>query len=134
MAIGGVDSTGNPTVIEDNDDNRGNDTAESLPTGELTPGTACVWWEYLQVAQSSQDGIYYQLDGAGGSRSLSVEYLLSDQDGIPYQVIAVMQEQSPGSLSYFYFTDGDGGANATIGVQGLDSNNSECQNVSLLFD
>ena len=96
-----------------------------LPTEELTPGTACVWWEYLQVAIGSGDGIYYQLDGAVGSRSLSVEYLLSDVSGAPYQVIAVIHEQTPGNIQYFYFSEGDGGVNATIGVQGLDANNGE---------
>ena len=115
-------------VIDGMDDSRGNNTAGGpldLPTEEITPGTACVWWEYLQVAIGSEDGIYYQLDGAVGSRSLSVEYLLSDVRGAPYQVIAVIQEQNPGKIDYFYFSEGDGGVNATIGVQGLGANNGE---------
>ena len=77
----------------------------------------------MQVSEGSEDGIYYQVDGAAGSRSLSIEYLLSDENGTSYHVIAVIQEQSPGKLNYFYFSAGDGGANATIGLQGLDLNN-----------
>lgn len=76
-----------------------------------------MWWEHLYIAANTNQGIYYQVDGLN-PRTLSVEYLLSDASGVLYQVIVRYQENIPGVIQMYYFTDGDHGINATVGVQG----------------
>lgn len=91
-----------------------------LPFGGLNPGTAAVWWQFLQVVTgTSPEGIYYQIDN--GSQ-LSVEWLIEDANGLVYQFIATYNTSSPGQMSLYYFVTGDGGIDATIGIQGQDVN------------
>lgn len=89
----------------------------SLPTFEVVPGTALPWWEYLACSGTGQQGIYYQIDGT----RLSVEFLLQNLAGLVFHFIVSYESKTPGSVGFYYFSAGDGGANATIGVTGLDS-------------
>ena len=90
--------------------------AESVP-----PGTACAWWHYLQ-GTSADHGIFYQIDAPN---LLSVEWLLADAEGALTHFLATYSSDAEGRVNFYYVTDGDGGANSTIGVQGLDQQNSE---------
>ncbi|MCJ1310982.1 hypothetical protein MMC25_004651 [Agyrium rufum] len=122
VSIGGLDTRGNPVVPEDHTDNNPTMTLED--TFELTSGTAAVWWEFLQAAPGTQQGIYYQIDGTAGSptETLSVEWYLENADGQMSDFIAQYFVSQPGNITYYYFTNGDGGVNATVGVVGNDFN------------
>jgi hypothetical protein len=62
---------------------------------------------------------------------LSVEYILMNYGDLGtsqpnlYHFILTYDSDAPALFSIYYFTAGDGGANATIGVQGLDSSSSK---------
>lgn len=60
---------------------------------------------------------------------LSVEYILTDSDNndaspIYYHAILMYDSNSPAFAEFFYFSDGDGGASETVGVQGFDANHN----------
>ena len=71
---------------------------------------------------TAPEGIYYQIDN---NNELSVEWILEDLDGDVYQYIATYSAIRPGLMNFYYFTTADGGANATIGIQGTDGGGSE---------
>lgn len=95
----------------------------ALPSTVLLPGTAAVWWQFLQVVTGTfPEGIYYQVDGGN---EVSVEWLIEDAQGLVYQFIASYNASAPGQMSFYYFATGDGGSIATIGIQGEDVNASK---------
>ena len=98
------------------------DKPQSLYTDSLVPGTAMPWWHYMQCDGLSGRGIYYQIDN---SNHLSVEFNLLDVFGRPTHFIVTYSALSVGTINFYYLSTGDGGASSTIGVQGLDGNDSE---------
>ncbi|MCJ1246632.1 hypothetical protein MMC30_003841 [Trapelia coarctata] len=91
----------------------------SLPASVLNPGTAAVWWQYLQVADSpSPEGVWYQIEN---NNAVYIEWLIEDAKGLVYQFIANYSTGSPGRMGFYYFATGDGGVDATIGIQGEDA-------------
>lgn len=103
----------------------------ALYASALPPGTVCVFWKDLVAGPTAQQGIYYQIDVQGVNSQLSVEYILTsfvdptNATSSPtqlYHVILVYGSDAIGLVELFYFSDGDGGASATIGAQGFDTN------------
>ena len=90
-----------------------------VPYWYVYPGTAYVWWTNTFCAGTGNQGIYYQIDNAN---ALSVEWLLQDNDGRVYHYLASYNASTPGNISFYYFSAGDGGYESSIGVQGLDVN------------
>jgi len=105
----------------------------ALYASALPPGTVCVFWRDLVAGPTAQQGIYYQIDNYGASSQLSVEYILTpyvnptnptNSSTQLYHAILVYNDDAVGLVELFYFSDGDGGADATIGAQGFDTNHS----------
>jgi hypothetical protein len=67
---------------------------------------------------SRDSGIYYQIDHG---THLSVEWMLYNSANQLCHWVMVYSTDSVGSVSYYYFSNGDLGSNSTIGVQGIDS-------------
>ena len=101
------------------------DNPRPLYASDIPPGSAFPWWHYMEGVSSDQ-GIYWQIDKPN---LLSIEWLLLDFAGQVTHFIMIYSSDAPGHVSFNYLTDGDMGANSTIGVQGLDANDS--QSVSL---
>ena len=97
----------------------------NLYAAALPPGSICVFWKDLMVRTAANQGIYYQIDHYGANSQLSVEYILTAYDDSNdqqfYHVILVYDSDAVGLAELYYFSSGDGGANATIGAQGFDS-------------
>ena len=97
----------------------------ALYASALPPGTVCVFWKDLVASTTASQGIYYQIDVFGVNSKLSVEYILTGFDLTTspkfYHVILVYDSDAFGLVELYYFAGGDGGANATIGVQGFDA-------------
>ena len=47
---------------------------------------------------------------------------MEDAQGLVYQFIANYSTGALGQMSFYYFVTGDGGVDATVGIQGLDAN------------
>ena len=97
------------------------DASQALYTGSVPPGTAFPWWHYMQ-GTGADHGIFYQIDAPN---LLSVEWLLVDTAGKATHFLASYSSYADGHVNFYYVTDGDGGTNSTIGVQGLDTQNSK---------
>ena len=76
----------------------------------------------MQSDAQHNRGIYYQIDS---SNHLSIEYNMLDLNQKPTHFIVTYSSQSARSINFYYLTTGDGGANSTIGVQGLDPSGSK---------
>ena len=111
-------------------------TNTALYANNLPPGIAFPYWEDLVASNSSQQGIYYQIDISGANTQLSVEYILTTYQDIGIspspliQFILTYDTDAPALFSVYYFSIGDGGPNATIGVQGLDSSQSKLLDIA----
>ncbi|MCJ1337166.1 hypothetical protein MMC09_002446 [Bachmanniomyces sp. S44760] len=94
---------------------------QQLYSFELYAGTACMWWEDLAVNPGLDQGIYYQIDG---DNTLSIEFIETvsgDTTGTLFHWIAQYKTTSPGLFDIYYFSDGDTGTDATVGIQGDDN-------------
>jgi hypothetical protein len=109
-------------VVQEQFDDNTEGPPATLPDLSVNNGTAFVWWQFMECIGTGQQGIYYQIDN---NNELSVEWLLQDMSGLVYQFIANYNASTPGLINFYYFATGNGGADATIGVQGNDSNGSE---------
>ena len=72
-------------------------------------------------------GIYYQIDG---DNTLSIEFIETvsgDTTGTLFHWIAQYKTTSPGLFDIYYFSDGDTGTDATVGIQGDDNDGSKYQ-------
>ena len=94
-----------------------------LPSYEINPPAAFVWWEYLQCTATYPQGIYYQFNDSG--KEVSIEWLLEDANGLVYQFIANYDANYAGTINFYYFSSGDGGANATVGVEGYNNDQGQ---------
>ncbi|MCJ1436946.1 hypothetical protein MMC27_006329 [Xylographa pallens] len=96
---------------------------QQFPILAAFPGTAYVFWQYMQCSGTNEQGIYYQIDNG---ESLSVEWLLEDDSTPPvvYQYLINYNASTPGLINFYYFSPIGGGGAATIGVQGMDVNDN----------
>lgn len=76
-----------------------------LPASAL-PDTCFVnYWSDLYVYSGTQQGIYYQIDGAVGSRTASFEWYTStygNSNGY-YHFVSTFYEDNPGAVTYDFF-------------------------------
>ncbi|MCJ1322306.1 Arginase, catabolizes arginine to ornithine and urea [Xylographa vitiligo] len=96
---------------------------QQFPILAAFPGTAYVYWQYMQCSGTDNQGIYYQIDNGD---TLSVEWLLEDDSTPPviYQYLINYNASTPGLINFYYFSPIGGGGAATIGVQGMDINDN----------
>ncbi|KAI5248909.1 hypothetical protein E4T43_01161 [Aureobasidium subglaciale] len=76
-------------------------------------------WDDLFIYQGTQQGIYYEVDGAVGSRRISFEFYIShfsDQTQY-YHFLMNFYENRPNVINYQYLNVSDHGISATVGVQ-----------------
>lgn len=51
--------------------------------------------------------------------------MIEDAQGLVYQFIANYSTGLPGRMGFYYFATGDGGLDATIGIQGVDGDSGK---------
>lgn len=90
-----------------------------LYTDGIEAGTAFAWWQYMYNDGLNGNGIYYQIDN--GSR-ISVEWQMLDEAGNLTHFIVSYIANIPGNITFYFLSNGDGGADSTIGVQGINAN------------
>jgi hypothetical protein len=82
--------------------------------------TMAAYWEDLIAEGGTIEGVFYQVDNSGTSPSVTFEYILASlgiQDEY-YHFLVSYQSNTPGVIKVYYFSTPDGGAGATIGIQG----------------
>lgn len=82
--------------------------------------TMAAYWEDLIAEGGTIEGVFYQVDNSGTSPSVTLEYILGSlgiQDEY-YHFLISYQSNTPGVIKVYYFSTPDGGAGATIGIQG----------------
>jgi hypothetical protein len=76
-------------------------------------------WDDLYLTPTTQQGIYYQIDGTAPSRRTSFEFYLG-RSGDPtlfYHFLMNFYENRPNVVNYQYINVTDSGIDATVGVQ-----------------
>ncbi|THY74858.1 hypothetical protein D6C93_10390 [Aureobasidium pullulans] len=76
-------------------------------------------WDDLFIYQGTQQGIYYEVDGAAPNRRTSFEFYIShfsDQSQY-YHFLMNFYENKPNVINYQYLNVSDHGVSATVGVQ-----------------
>jgi hypothetical protein len=95
-------------------------TETALPTSAFSGVTVLPFWDDLYIYADTSQGIYYQSQGIAPNRTLTFEYYCSHylQPTAYYHFQVVFFENMPGVVQFIYYEATDGGASATIGVQG----------------
>ncbi|RDW58609.1 hypothetical protein BP6252_13085 [Coleophoma cylindrospora] len=96
----------------------------ALPDTGLPNTCVLGYYDDLYIYQGTQQGIYYEVTGAIGSRKLVFEYYVSHYQQ-PYQYYHFTMsfyEATPGVTDVVYYSVSDFGASATVGAQRLDTN------------
>jgi hypothetical protein len=76
-------------------------------------------WDDLLITQGTQQGIYYEIDGAAPNRRTSFEFYLStaDDSTLFYHFLVNFYENRTNVVNYQYLNVTDSGTDATVGVQ-----------------
>ncbi|KAI4721295.1 hypothetical protein E4T48_02415 [Aureobasidium sp. EXF-10727] len=96
----------------------------SYPNGCFGDVVAFGLWDDLFIYQGTQQGIYYEVDGAAPNRRTSFEFYIShfsDQTQY-YHFLMNFYENRPNVVNYQYLNVSDYGVSATVGVQMFSAN------------
>ncbi len=95
-------------------------TETALPTGAFSGVTVLPYWDDLYFYANTSQGIYYQTSGTAPDQTFTIEYYCSHylQSTDYYHFEVVFFENQPDIVQFIYYEATDGGASATIGVQG----------------
>lgn len=109
---GPIPAYGNPSYTDD--------PLDSMPDVSVAP-----FWADLEIGATFANGIFYQTDGANGSRTLSIEWVVYDtfgdgSDDTLYDFIATFFEATPDSVQYSYVRIGPPVYGYAIGAQSRD--------------
>ncbi|KAF3924433.1 hypothetical protein AA313_de0208043 [Arthrobotrys entomopaga] len=99
--------------------------ADGVSAANRLPNTSiCGLWDDLYIYFGTQQGIYYQIDGAPGSRSVSFEFYTSAYQRSTefYHFLMRYDEATPNVMTFRYFQVFGGGVSATIGAQSRSQN------------
>ncbi|THX02348.1 hypothetical protein D6D13_08403 [Aureobasidium pullulans] len=77
------------------------------------------FWADLYIAQGTSQGIYYQVDGTAGSRTMTFEYYATyyNKTANYYHFQILFYENNPNSFTFKYLNVTDNGVNAVVGYQ-----------------
>lgn len=103
-----------------------------LPASDIPSAAFLAYWSDLFIYQGSPQGLYYQVSGDEGSRTVAFEWYTStyeDPTGY-YHFIATFYEANPGAATYDYYqmllrppvTSTNGNTLGTVGTQQYSTN------------
>ena len=100
----------------------GNGTSNNC-TYQMPYYAAMALWDDLYMYDGTPQGLYYQVDGPVGSRTVTFEWYTSffQQPSRYYHLSAQFSEATPGTVLYRYYQVADSGLGATVGIQGKTS-------------
>lgn len=78
------------------------------------------FWADLAISAAYDDGIFYQIDGEEGSRSLSIEWKVVDNysdDETPFDFILTLPQSSTDSVRFSYVVVQRHTQGSTVGAQ-----------------
>jgi hypothetical protein len=96
-------------------------TGQVLPFYDEIPAYSMFpFWTDLKICQGKPHGIYYEIVGEPGSRSLTVEWYMTrwSKEDQYFHFNLRIDEAHPNIVTYQYYDAVDKGAECTIGVQG----------------
>jgi len=94
-----------------------------IPDSSFPSVSSFIFWDDLAINKGTNQGIFYELSGTPGARSIKVEYVMG-KFGVPHEKYHFQWSYSqtqPGRVVYKYFEVSDSGRSATIGIQGRKS-------------
>jgi hypothetical protein len=101
---------------------RGKRDCQKLPHYDLVPPyTLFPFWMDLYIAQGKPHGIFFEISGAEGTRTLTVEWLVTTPHKElehNYHFTVQLEESKPNIVIFKYYDTLDNGETCTIGVQG----------------
>ncbi|GFF29420.1 putative acetyl-hydrolase LipR [Aspergillus udagawae] len=103
--------------------NREQRTGQVLPFYDQIPAYSMFpFWTDLKICEGKPHGIYYEIVGEPGSRSLTVEWYVTrfSKEDQYFHFNLRIDEAHPNTVTYQYYDAVDKGAECTIGVQGAD--------------
>ena len=115
----------NTSISESFVDNNG-DAPASLYSDSVAAATVFGWWKYMYTNGGGSDGIWWQVNGAGPSQSVSVEWMMWDESGRLSWFTVGYSAARPGRWGLWFWSDGDRGNDSTVGIQGLGAQQREC--------
>jgi hypothetical protein len=94
--------------------------AKELPYNGAPPYTLFPFWTDLMLVKGKPHGIFYQITGQPGVRTLTVEWYVTHfrNKDLYYQFTASLEEAKPDFATFRYYKVQDKGENSTVGVQG----------------
>ncbi|GIK05625.1 hypothetical protein Aspvir_009738 [Aspergillus viridinutans] len=96
-------------------------TGQVLPFyDQIAPYSMFPFWTDLKICEGKPHGIYYEIVGQPGSRSLTVEWYVTrySKEDQYFHFNMRIDEAHPNIVTYQYYDAVDKGAQCTIGVQG----------------
>ena len=92
----------------------------NLPDSQFAGPTAFGYWDDLYIYSGTSQTVYYGTTGTFPNRNLVFEFYTAHYSSATnyYRFQIVYYENAPGIVRFYYFQSSDGGASATIGVQG----------------
>ncbi|KAH9905659.1 hypothetical protein F4778DRAFT_727071 [Xylariomycetidae sp. FL2044] len=93
----------------------------ALPDRDIPDLSVCGYYDDLYIYEGTQQGIYYDVTGLPGARTLVFEWYASHfgDSSQYYHFTMSFYESWPGVVDVVYYTTSDGGASATVGAQDL---------------
>ncbi|KAK4498185.1 hypothetical protein PRZ48_010842 [Zasmidium cellare] len=96
----------------------------ALPATNMPDTCIMGLWDDLYIYQGTQQGIYYQVSGATGTRVITFEFYTSafQRPSEYYHFTMTFYEATPGVTLFKYYDVSLSGSSATIGAQKVSSN------------
>lgn len=94
---------------------------QKLPYYDGVPKyTLFPFWTDLKLTKGKPHGIFYEIAGAVGARSLTVEWYVTrfKREEQYFQFTVLLEEAKPNVVTFKYYDAQDNGKVCTIGVQG----------------
>lgn len=114
--------TENGMLCLDQDTNsRERRTGQNLPyRDQIPPYTMFPFWTDLMIDLGKPHGVFYEVVGDSGSRSLTVEWYVTRYGALDqyFHFNLLLEEARPNVVTFKYYEALDKGATCTIGVQG----------------
>lgn len=94
-------------------------TNYALPYSSVGATAVLAYWDDTYIYSGTAQGIYYEVAGTTGSRTVTFEFYLShfQAAGEYYHYLVKFYEDRPGAVTINYLIISDSGSSATVGVQ-----------------
>lgn len=121
--------TDNGMICFDQDIQKPRDKRHGLPLPHyngVPPYTLFPFWTDLMIADGEPHGMFYEISGSEGTRTLMVEWYVTHYEHLSnyYHFTVQLEEAKPNIVTFQYYDAVDEGENCTIGVQGKDCKHS----------